>query len=222
MKKIFALLLMASALLFGTAAMPTTTSDATSTESEIAAPQPRMVYANSYDGYVNVRAAASKQSKVVCKLYNGGDGAERLGTEGNWVKIRYDGKVGYVHRDYIQNTPTAPAYWDAADVVGVWSQKTVIDPDEPDFDLLIFDDGQFAMFSFQSPSGSFLFVGGKWRLEEDRIIMSLYGEDTFLTFVIDGNKMSRGGEIFIKRTFSEWIRKEDFLDFKKYVSNLMK
>lgn len=41
MKKSFALLLMASALLFGTAATPTTVVDESSTESEIAAPQPR-------------------------------------------------------------------------------------------------------------------------------------------------------------------------------------
>jgi hypothetical protein len=34
--------------------------------------------------------------------------------------------------------------------------------------------------------------------------------------------MSSEGDIFIKRTFSEWISKEDFLDFKKYAANVMK
>ncbi len=247
MKKIFTLILMASALLFGTAAMPTTTSDATSTESGIAAPQPRMVYANSYDGYVNVRAAANSKSKVVCKLYNGADGAERLGAEGNWVKIRYNGKVGYVHKNYIQNTPTVPVYLDAADIVGVWSHEIATDPYE--LDLLIFDNGQFAIFNCEASSGYSLV--GKWRLEEDRIILSsYYTEEEIIyydyachrtvdkrnkclyeqSYVIDGNIMSSEGDIFIKRTFAEnatdnedpWWGKADFSDSKKHAANVMK
>jgi uncharacterized protein YgiM (DUF1202 family) len=198
-----------------------------------------VLYANSYDGYVNVRAAASSKSKVVCKLYNGDDGAERLGTEGNWVKIRYNGKVGYVHKDYIQNTPTAPVYLDAADIVGVWSHEIATDPYE--LDLLIFDNGQFAIFNCEASSG--YSIVGKWRLEEDRIVFSIYYEDDDITsydltvhrivdkrnqclyeqsYVIDGNIMSSEGDIFIKRTFPEWIRKENFLEYKKDVSNVMK
>jgi hypothetical protein len=147
--------------------------------------------------------------------------------------------VGYVHKDYIQNTPTLPVYVDAADIVGVWSHEIATDPYE--LDLLIFDNGQFAIFNCEASSG--YSIVGKWRLEEDCIILSsYYTEEEIIyydyachrtvdkrnqclyeqSYVIDGNIMSSEGDIFIKRTFSEWISKEDFLDFKKYAANVMK
>ena len=49
---------------------------------------------------VNVRAAASETAEQVGILV-GGDTAELLGTEGDWCKIKFDGKVAYVKADFV-------------------------------------------------------------------------------------------------------------------------
>jgi len=49
---------------------------------------------------VNVRAAASETAEQVGILV-GGDTAELLGTEGDWCKIKFDGKVAYVKAEFV-------------------------------------------------------------------------------------------------------------------------
>lgn len=84
-------------------------------EPEIEVP---MVYANSYDGYLNVRAQPTTRSQVLGTLRNGPEGAVLLGVEGKWSKVRVNGVEGYVSSAYVQSTPTQPVYINASAVVG--------------------------------------------------------------------------------------------------------
>lgn len=49
---------------------------------------------------VNVRDAASSQSRVIGELAKG-DQVEKLGEDGGWVKIRYQGQEAWVYEDYM-------------------------------------------------------------------------------------------------------------------------
>ena len=49
---------------------------------------------------VNVRDAASSQSRVIGELAKG-DQVEILGEDGGWVKIRYQGQEAWVYEDYM-------------------------------------------------------------------------------------------------------------------------
>ena len=88
---------------------------------EAAAALPK-VYSNCYDGYLNVRQAPTTQSQIVGKLKNGSEGAELLGVEGSWSKVRVNGVVGYVASKYLQSTPTEAVYVDASAFIGVWAR----------------------------------------------------------------------------------------------------
>ena len=50
---------------------------------------------------INVRASASETADRLGVL-SGGDSAELVGTEGDWSKIRYNGQIGYVKSEYVQ------------------------------------------------------------------------------------------------------------------------
>lgn len=49
---------------------------------------------------VNVRDAASSQSHVIGELAKG-DQVEKLGEDGGWIKIRYQGQEAWVYEDYM-------------------------------------------------------------------------------------------------------------------------
>lgn len=49
---------------------------------------------------VNVRDAASSQSRVIGELAKG-DQVEKLGEDGGWVKIRYQGQEAWVYEEYM-------------------------------------------------------------------------------------------------------------------------
>ena len=78
------------------------------------------VYSNCFDGYLNVRAEPSSKSKILGTLPNGPEGAELLGVDGKWSKVRVNGVVGYVWSADVQSTPTEPVFISASDVVGDW------------------------------------------------------------------------------------------------------
>lgn len=88
---------------------------------EAAAALPK-VYSNCYDGYLNVRQAPTTQSQIVGKLKNGSVGAELLGVEGSWSRVRVNGVVGYVASKYLQSTPTEAVYVDASAFIGQWAR----------------------------------------------------------------------------------------------------
>ena len=63
--------------------------------------QTMMVFADSYDGFVNIRQRPSGQSAILGTLVNGGEGAVYLGASGSWYKINLNGIVGYVNSKYV-------------------------------------------------------------------------------------------------------------------------
>lgn len=60
----------------------------------------KMVYSQDSDGWVNVRAQANSSSEILGVLYNGGDGVPYVGRSGNWIKVNYNGRTGYIHKDH--------------------------------------------------------------------------------------------------------------------------
>ena len=63
-----------------------------------------VVYADSYDGFVNIRSQPSNEGRVLTQLYEAdhglGDGV-LLGQEGNWLKIRVGEIVGWAYGKYV-------------------------------------------------------------------------------------------------------------------------
>ena len=146
-------------------------------EPEIEVP---MVYANSYDGYLNVRAQPTTQSQILARLNNGPDGAELLGVEGSWSKVRVNGVVGYVSSKYLQSTPTDPVYIDASAVVGDWLGDC-------SGVLTIKSNGKFEhTFGFSAMSET---VGGSWYLSRKSVVLK-YSNGTVVICYVDGQTMS--------------------------------
>jgi len=50
---------------------------------------------------INVRAAASESADRLGVLA-GGDSVELVANENGWCKIKYNGQIGYVKADYVQ------------------------------------------------------------------------------------------------------------------------
>ena len=146
-----------------------------------------MVYSNSYDGYLNVRAQPSSKSQVVGTLHNGPDGAELLGVEGKWTKVRVNGTEGYVWSANIQSTPTEPVHINASAVVGdwVWSNGSRIN------EYTIKDNGKFEyMTSGDEGNGTWYLSGSNLILKHagGRIVTcNVYGK----TIVIEGLEYER-------------------------------
>ena len=63
---------------------------------------PTFVYANSYDGFVNIRQSASARSAILDQLYNDGAPATLISSSGKWYKVKYNGVVGYVKGEYVK------------------------------------------------------------------------------------------------------------------------
>ena len=151
-----------------------------STAEAVAAAGPK-VYSNCYDGYLNVRAQPTTQSQILARLNNGPDGAELLGVEGSWSKVRVNGVVGYVSSKYLQSTPTDPVYIDASAVVGDWLGDC-------SGVLTIKSNGKFEHTFGFSPTMSYT-EGGTWHLSHKNVVLK-YSNGTVVICYVDGQTMS--------------------------------
>ena len=80
------------------------------------------VYANAFDGFVNIRETAQAKAPILGVFRNGPEGAALLSTEGEWTQVDCNGIVGYVLSKYVQDTPTV-AYIGTAtldDIAGLY------------------------------------------------------------------------------------------------------
>ena len=137
-----------------------------------------MVYSNMYDGYLNVRAEPSTKSKILGKLPNGPDGAELLGIEGKWAKVRVNGVEGYVWSAYLQSKPSEPVYISASAVVGEWlwcDENAHMDS------FTIESDGKFYQSGYLS-----LEKEGTWYLSGHNIILK-YSDGRTIACNVTGN-----------------------------------
>lgn len=87
--------------------MPSGTSEPSHTTTPTPTPTPSGIEKKEKSGHmitctspVNVRDAASSQSRVIGELAKG-DQVEKLGEDGGWVKIRYQGQEAWVHEEYM-------------------------------------------------------------------------------------------------------------------------
>lgn len=87
--------------------MPYGTSEPSHTTTPTPTPTPSGIEKKEKSGHmitctspVNVRDAASSQSRVIGELAKG-DQVEKLGEDGGWVKIRYQGQEAWVYEDYM-------------------------------------------------------------------------------------------------------------------------
>lgn len=152
-----------------------------------------IVYSNCYDGYLNVRAEPSSKSQILGRLTNG-QGAELLGVEGNWCRVRVNGVVGYVSNSYIQSTPTDPVYIDASVVVGRWEMD--YGPSNAYDILKIESNGKFVRNFYQMGVGDTM--SGTWRLSYNKIVLR-YSDGTTDAFTVNGKTMTRGEATFYKK-----------------------
>lgn len=148
------------------------------------------VYSNCYDGYLNVRAEPTSKSKIVGKLPNGPEGAELLGVDGKWSKVRVNGVVGYVFSSYLQSKPTEPVYISASAVVGEW----VYFRSSYSFAYTIHDNGKFSLYVYEANSDTGNKISGTWYLSRDKLILkfsdgskSICSFDEYEHLIIDGS-----------------------------------
>ena len=87
--------------------MPSGTPEPSHTTTPTPTPTPSEIEKKEKSGHmitctspVNVRDAASSQSRVIGELAKG-DQVEKLGEDGGWVKIRYQGQEAWVYEEYM-------------------------------------------------------------------------------------------------------------------------
>ena len=139
------------------------------------------VYANAYDGYVNIRNSASDKGIILGRFENGPDGAIKLGEENGWIQIDCDGVVGYVYAKYVSSRPTSPVY---TTVDGKWLKGQWTDGSTT-YNLAA--NGTFVV---THPNGDK--DNGVWRLEEyDIVLQTNYGSggsETKKLYIDEDNK----------------------------------
>lgn len=150
-------------------------------------PEVPMVYSNSYDGYLNVRAGASTTSQVLGILRNG-EAAELLSIEGKWTKVRVNGIEGYIWSADTQSYPSDPVYIDASAVVGEWAWCD----ENAHFDSCTIESkGDFYMSGYLSMEAS-----GKWHLSGSDIILEYEDGKTYVCTVTDNALIINGYEYY--------------------------
>ena len=124
-------------------------------EAEPANPYEIRIYANGYDGYVNIRQAPTTKSAVIGRLRNGNDYAVQVGVQGNWITVEYNNTIGYAH-----NSMVGYSAWPAVnlDVEAEWFQ------------------GAYETGYGESPSQFFIYKNGKFDMlhgQDETILPSL-------------------------------------------------
>ncbi len=96
------------------------------------------VYANAYDGFVNIRKSPTTKSPTLGRFKNGNDYVVVLGIQDNWYAVSWHGVVGYVHKNMVGYTPWKPVFLDvtAEDIAGWYNLGYS--------SLLIFANGKYA------------------------------------------------------------------------------
>lgn len=145
-----------------------------------------MVYSNCYDGYLNVREEPSSKSKILSTLPNGPDGAELLGVEGKWSKVRVNGVVGYIWSADVLSTPTEPVYISTSDVVGTWGCAET-------GPLTINSNGKFSHRLGLSAIDAIV-MEGTWHLTRDKIVFKYYDDGSIMTCTVNGDEMVNDDE----------------------------
>ena len=151
------------------------------------------VYSNCYDGYLNIRAEPTSKSKILGTLPNGPEGAELLGVEGKWSKVRVNGVVGYIWSADVQSTPTEPVFISASDVVGEWALHNEYSGDAF---YRVKSNGKFEFYDAEIDETR----QGTWYLSRYSIVFKFVDGDGLPTATVSGREMNFGhGAIYRKK-----------------------
>lgn len=147
------------------------------------------MYSNSYDGYTNVRKGPSSKAEVLGKLKNGNEYVVLLGESEDWLEVQYYDQIGYVHKNYVCQTPSMPVTVDvdAKWLEGPWS----VEGNGYDYlYILIFSNGKYCQTHWlpgtvEDWEGAYTdmevlgddgvyceFNYGKWHLEGNKILFT--------------------------------------------------
>ena len=124
------------------------------------------IYADSFDGYLNIRSAPSTSSEIIGAFCNGQVPGYVIKQEGNWAKIYYRGDVGYVYKKNTSSRPTV-AVTSEADVSwleGIWSDNRCDA-------CLLFDNGTYMIEIMHMEEGNEVEIG-TYRLAGNSVILS--------------------------------------------------
>lgn len=125
-----------------------------------------LVYANSHDGFLNIREEPTAKSSIVGRMYNGDEGAIDLGiVAGDWMQVEQRGVVGWIHRNFVQSVPSSPVLISDEALCGTWTAHG--DLGSHLTTILFFEDGTYAEADFLGN----LTVAGRWGMLEGRIEM---------------------------------------------------
>jgi hypothetical protein len=125
------------------------------------APKEVRIYANAYDGFVNVRAQPSAKSAKLGRLNNGNDYLVKLGVQGKWTIVKWQNGIGYVNSTIVGYTPWKPVYLnvDADWIQGIYTTGYTC--------YLIFNNGKY---SHEHQYGDMEY--GTWRFEGNEIVFT--------------------------------------------------
>lgn len=145
------------------------------------------VYSKCYDGYLNVRTQPTSKSRIVGRLSNGPEGAQLLGVEGKWSKVRVNGVVGYVWSADLQSTPTEPVYINASDVVGNWIWTSFSDG----VCYTIHKNGKFSCTRTSGADKS-----GTWYLSRNKLVLK-YSDGEVTTCTVNSKFLEINGTKYL-------------------------
>ena len=152
------------------------------------------VYSKCYDGYLNVRTQPTSKSRIVGRLSNGPEGAQLLGVEGKWSKVRVNGVVGYVWSADLQSTPTEPVFISADDVVGDWHSEHFIGGNWYDM-IKISSNGKFVRaywFGADANDSS----NGTWYLSRNKLVLK-YSDGEVTTCTVNSKFLEINGTKYL-------------------------
>ena len=125
------------------------------------------VYANAFDGFINIRETPEAKAPIIGTFKNGPQGAVLLDSEGEWTKIDCNGIVGYVLSKFVQDTPT-----EAVDegitmdwLEGWWKNDECKS-------ILIFDNGGFMDYYCMYMEGSYT-SKGSFKLQGSSLVLNI-------------------------------------------------
>lgn len=125
------------------------------------------VYANAFDGFINIRETPEAKAPIIGTFKNGPQGAVLFDSEGEWTKIDCNGIVGYVLSKFVQDTPT-----EAVDegitmdwLEGWWKNDECKS-------ILIFDNGGFMDYYCMYMEGSYT-SKGSFKLQGSSLVLNI-------------------------------------------------
>ncbi len=125
------------------------------------------VYANAFDGFVNIREKPEAKASIVGTFKNGPEGAVLLDSDGEWTKIDCNGIVGYVLSKFIQDTPTeAIDEGITMDWLEGWWKYNEFES------ILIFDNGGFMEYNCGFNEGSYT-SKGSFKLQGSSLVLNI-------------------------------------------------